>query len=452
MNNSPQDWEEQMRVGLGHAPPPDFKAWCARHPDAVAALRPVAAPVQATALQTPINRRYLMTSFKWLAASVLIVGGWLWLGSGTGNLGENAFADAIPGVDGVQTMTWTVTYYTRIIGEDGKKTWLEKERRLRSYRHPGLHRESFLDEKGAVMRMHITDVRAGRMLDVDVKEKKAVLKVPVVPYDERPPFAYVGDMIRERKTGSESTRITSLSLQGQKEIDSKKANVVRAITASSENGGKARIDFLFGETSKQLVGVWAPNELGIEFDVAADEEIPADEKWQKRIPLGALYHELVLGPKLEASDFSLDPPVDYAFEKQIPATVTEDEMIAYLGAAARFNDNQFPDSPYQAFDSDKFNASSEKKMADRSPAEQALIDIRDKIMMREIYRSPVKQFEDDHTVPKSFHYVGSGVKVGQADRIVSWYKLRKSSKYQALYGDLSTREVNEKDLPLRLSE
>ncbi len=449
MNNSPQDWEERLRVGLGDVPSPDFEAWCGRHPDAVAALQPVAAPVQASSLQTPMNRRYLMTSLKWIAASVLIVGGWLWLGAGGGSLGPNAFADAIPGVDDVQTMTWTVTYYTRLTGEDGKKSWLEKERRLRSYRHPGLHRETFLDENGAVIGMHITDVRAGRMLDVNLKEKKAVLKAPIISYDERPPFAYVGDMIRERK---ESYRIKSLSLQGHKEIDSKKANVVRAITVSSENGEKSRIDFLFDETSKQLLGVWAPNEPGYDFEAAVEEKMPAGEKWQTGMPLGALFHEIVLNPKLEASDFSLDPPAGYAFEKQAPATVTEDEMIAYLGAAARFNDDHFPDSPYQAFDSDKFNAASEKTMTDRSAVEQALIDIRDKIMRREIYRSPVKQFEDDHTVPKSFHYVGSGVKLGQADRIVSWYKLRKSSKCRALYGDLSTKDVTERDLPLRLSE
>jgi hypothetical protein len=83
-----------------------------------------------------------------------------------------------------------------------------------------------------------------------------------------------------------------------------------------------------------------------------------------------------------------------------------------LGAAARFNDGAFPDSPYSAFDSDKFNAACEKQQADRTAVEQAMIDIRDKVMMREIYRSPIKQFEEDHTAPNSFQYVGSGVRVG----------------------------------------
>ncbi len=120
-------------------------------------------------------------------------------------------------------------------------------------------------------------------------------------------------------------------------------------------------------------------------------------------------------------------------------------------AAARFNDDQFPDSPYNAFDSDKFNTASEKAPKARTAAEQSLIEIRDKIMLREIYRSPVKQFEEDQTAPNSFQYVGSGVKVGEAERIVGWYKLRNSTKYRAFYGDLSVKEVAAAELPLNIA-
>jgi len=126
-------------------------------------------------------------------------------------------------------------------------------------------------------------------------------------------------------------------------------------------------------------------------------------------------------------------------------------MIAYLGAAARFNGNKFPDSPYNAFDNDKFNVASDKELSDRTKVEQAMIDIRDKIMMREIYRSPVKQFEEDQTVPNSFHYLGTGVTVGQADQVVGWYKIRDGKQLRAFYGDLSVKDVTEDELPLNLS-
>lgn len=392
-----------------------------------------------------------MTTFKWITASLLVVCGLMWMGSGSGTLSPSAFADDIPGVDNVQTMSWTTTYYVRYSTEDGKKSWIRAERRLHAYRHPGQYRETMLDEKGETIGVHITDNRAGRMLQLDLKEKKAVLKLPVQRSDERGPFAWAGDVIRERKFG-ESNRVKSVSLQGQKEIDKTQANVVRAKIQNVEAQSELRIDFLFGAASKQLVGIWTPNEAALEFETAADRNDQAEEKWHKMAPVAALEHEMVLNPKLDPAEFSLDPPASYAFEKMAKPTVTEDEMVAYLGAAARFNDNQFPDSPYNAFDSDKFNAASEKELTDRTAVEQALIDIRDKIMLREIYRSPVKQFEEDQTAPNSFHYVGSGVKVGEAARIVGWYKLRNSTKYRAFYGDLTIKDVTSAQLPLNVAK
>ncbi|MFN0056062.1 MAG: hypothetical protein ACKV0T_28280 [Planctomycetales bacterium] len=452
MNDAPLDWEERLRVGLGDVPSPDFDAWCDRHPDAVAALQPVAAAVQAPALQTLRTRRYLMASFKWMAAAALLAGGLAWMGSGGGNLSPSAFADAIPGVDGVQTMTWTDTYFIRFTSEDGQRTWIQKERRLHAYRHPGQYRETMLNEQGETIAVHITDQRAGRMVALDEKGRKAVLKAPVLLRGERGPFAWVGEIIRERKSGSESSRVKSVSLQGQKEIDKIRANVVRATLQSLEGRPEFRYDFLFDAASKQLVGIWTPNEADLEFETATDRNKPAEEKWRKMAPIAALTHEIVLNPKLDPSDFSLDPPAGYAFVKIAKPTVTEEEMLAYLGAAARFNDDAFPDSPYSAFDSDKFNVASEKKQADRTAAEQALIDIRDKIMMREIYRSPIKQFEEDHTAPNSFHYVGSGVKVGQGDRIIGWYKLRTATTFRAIYGDLSIKDIAASELPLDVSK
>ena len=79
-----------------------------------------------------------------------------------------------------------------------------------------------------------------------------------------------------------------------------------------------------------------------------------------------------------------------------------------------------------------------------------MIDARDKFMFREIYRSPIKQFEEDQSTPNSFSYVGTGVTVGQAERIVCWYKLRNASKYRAVYGDLTVKDVSAADLPLNV--
>ena len=107
-------------------------------------------------------------------------------------------------------------------------------------------------------------------------------------------------------------------------------------------------------------------------------------------------------------------------------------MVAFLGAAARFNDGTFPDSPYAAFDSAKFNAASRKADTARTPAESELIRLHDQFLMREVFQPPARRFVDDQTEPNSFHYVGAGAKVGQADRIICWFTTRGTAKVRAV--------------------
>jgi hypothetical protein len=63
---------------------------------------------------------------------------------------------------------------------------------------------------------------------------------------------------------------------------------------------------------------------------------------------------------------------------------------------------------------------------------------------------PLLQFVEDQTAPDSFHYVGAGAKVGQADRIVCWFITRATAEHRAVFGDLSIRDVTSSELPLHL--
>ena len=57
-------------------------------------------------------------------------------------------------------------------------------------------------------------------------------------------------------------------------------------------------------------------------------------------------------------------------------------------------------------------------------------------------------FVKEETVLDSFGYLGKGVQLGAADRIVCWYKLKSTGKYRAVYGDLQVKDVKAEDLPL----
>jgi hypothetical protein len=52
----------------------------------------------------------------------------------------------------------------------------------------------------------------------------------------------------------------------------------------------------------------------------------------------------------------------------------------------------------------------------------------------------------------SFRYIGKGVRLADAERIVCWYKLKSTGRYRAVFGDLSVKEVTPKDLPLPVEE
>lgn len=57
----------------------------------------------------------------------------------------------------------------------------------------------------------------------------------------------------------------------------------------------------------------------------------------------------------------------------------------------------------------------------------------------------LQTFELHHKGP--WHYAGKGVKFGQADKPIFWYRPADSQTYRVIYGDLSIREVAEPDLP-----
>jgi hypothetical protein len=61
---------------------------------------------------------------------------------------------------------------------------------------------------------------------------------------------------------------------------------------------------------------------------------------------------------------------------------------------------------------------------------------------------PTSHFVKNRTVENSFRYIGKGVKLGDEERIVCWYKLKGSDIYRVVYGDLSVRDIAPEDLPL----
>jgi hypothetical protein len=61
---------------------------------------------------------------------------------------------------------------------------------------------------------------------------------------------------------------------------------------------------------------------------------------------------------------------------------------------------------------------------------------------------PMHVFITYQITERSWKYLGKGVKLGDKDRIVCWYRPKGSRAYRVIYGDLSVKDVAPGDLPL----
>lgn len=50
-------------------------------------------------------------------------------------------------------------------------------------------------------------------------------------------------------------------------------------------------------------------------------------------------------------------------------------------------------------------------------------------------------------IDDKYHYAGKGVKLGEADKAIFWYRPKEAEKYRVIYGDLSVKEVSKENLP-----
>ncbi|APZ92919.1 hypothetical protein [Fuerstiella marisgermanici] len=445
------EWEERLRSKLGTPAEPNFNAWCDNYPEAVRALQCKPTIHSLARDETSTRRRPIVTIMKLTTAALLMTGIMTWLNYGGNSPSSVLFAEEIPGVDRVREISWATTFYTRISSKDGKESWIKKERQQWAYRHPNQLRETRMNSAGEVISIHITDYSVNRTLELLMKEKKAILKTSDHHHDPRGPFAWVGDELRKRNL-NDSTRVKSISLGGEAEIDNLKANVVRVVTQDVERGKSSQHELYLDRNTKQLVGIWGPNDPSSTRAELESQVQKSGKAWYRIEPIAALTHEINLAPRLQNADFSLDVPQGFELETIAHPTVTEEEMLAFLKAAVRFHDGQFADSPFALYDEKKLNLEWTADENARSKEANALIAVIDKIRYRQIYQPALKRFISDNVVPDSFRYVGSGVKFGQADSLVCWYQTRIGETWRAVYGDLAVRTVTEDDLPFGVTQ
>ena len=331
--------------------------------------------------------------------------------------------------------------------KDGKRTWLHTSEFMEeAYKAPGRFRKVRLDDKGQVQDVEITDYVRGRKLDYGEKagKKTAILEeiAPIPAGEFHQPFSTV---ISELKKGD-------LQWIGTRTTASGKVNVFRRRYPGHGGRPDQGNDYWIDAKTKQLAAVYN-NTLAYDPDNDPLRNNQSAERGFSGMVMGGRSHDIRFNVPLDDSLFRTDPPEGYAIEAKPRDHITEKEFIDYVGIVADANGKMFPDELTGPSIGDIYNRAGKKPQRDRTPAEQRLYDTFQHYSMR-FQTVVICVFFDqdpDGVVKGSFRYLGKGVKLGDKDRIVCWYKLKNAKDprtYRAVYGDLSVKDVAPEALPL----
>ena len=425
--------DEQMRNALGSPVAADFDGWRKRHGDAVAHLNPVV-----TAAYYRRRRVFMRVAGLAAAAAIVIGASVLFVGSQ-----QSTFAQAINVINQAETMTWTIETYDRLTSEDGNRTWLRKHPRWeRSWMAPGRFRDVKYDEEGNVATVDIEDVATQKVLHLNMKKKEATLKnEPSGQFGPSTPFS---DVTKNLQSGS-------IELVGQRDVNGGKVNVFRH-QRTFPHGDSGSYEYWLDAESKRLIRYVSSR--GNEYfnpETTPDRNNPPEPRFKKGTIIGGIQSDIVFDAKLDPSLFSLTPPEGFTIvvPKQRPK-ITEEQLVEWLHVSARANGGAFVDSEWGLVRERTIEISDKAKM-DRTEVEQQYEALAHKHVLDGNYL-PISTFAEETAEPRSFRYLGKGVKLGTGERIVCFYKLKGAGKYRAVYGDLTVKDVDPKDLPLPVGE
>ena len=419
--------------------PFDFRRWRQRHQTQITTFQSQIRQTDSQEIALAGRRRTMIRTLKIAAAAVIFLGVCLGVPFlNQQNDSGKAFAQMVEQIQKAQTITWKITFYNHFTSKDGRRTWVESETREMAYKAPGLYWEAYHPTgRGGVEHTCITDAVNLKSLVLVPGEKRASLReLAVSTYSARGPFGIVEQMNNP-----------DLEWVGKRTTPNGEVNVFRRAFKQPSDKEDWSYDFWIDAKTKQLVGFQIPGADLYDPETDPARLNPSEEEWSVGRPACSVTHDINFHADLDDSLFSLEPPPGYDVTSEKRTLVTETQMIEYLGIMADYNDKTFPDQPY-SIDVDRLNEIDDKAKEDRTPAEQRLRDITDQYKMANLNMMPTGHFIEDNTVKGTFRYLGKGVKLGDADRIICWYKLKDAGVYRAVYGDLSVRDTAPEDLPL----
>lgn len=366
-------------------------------------------------------------------------------------------------IKGVRSATWTMSYYKRFTDPGGtRRRWVRvrnNDQRL-FYLAPGRYRRENIDEDGRVNFVAIEDVRSKTSLEINPATRVATLRyLAESSYSPSGPFT----------TFLESIKAEELRALGGARIDGRQADGYRRKFFVERGNQPWSYDFWVDSRSRGLLEQRIPGaDLFDPRDVVTDKTcaVSAESVEVEGERYGILYElgfgnggsvlkDVALDAAVDPSLFRLDPPEGYEFSSLKLPPIAEGDVVEFLGLVAGYFGGSFPASVLD------FNAGAEYPRFERiehdwiakkkggTQGEIALVEAMHKWWRRGIPGpGPLLIYKNMNIDKGSWKYLGEGVRLGQKDRIVCWYRPEGSAAYHVVYGDLTVREVEARELPL----
>jgi hypothetical protein len=368
-------------------------------------------------------------------------------------------------IEGAKTATWEISYYQRFLGAGsaGSRWFRCKNQDQRyAYKAPGLYRCELVGEDGEVGYVSIEDVADRAKLDIDHRTRTATLTYRVESsYHPRGPFAKYLEPIK----GGD------LRFLGKEDVAGRPANGFRYEFHEGATHSDRSLDFWLDAATKRLVlcqdpgrALLDPSEIVSDtaWDLSSGDTIEYGGTTFKAVRTGGgvntghIISEIALNVELDDSLYVLGPPAGYEFKTRVPPPIAEHDVLEFVGIVTEYFDNRFPDQMPHFNHSSKaeFERFMRAQQAVRqgtgaSPAEVKLIEAMDRWWQTGIPGpGPMNVFVTQQIATGSWQYLGKGVRRGEKDRIVCWYRPKLSRNYRVVFGDLSVKDVAPQDLPL----
>ena len=349
-----------------------------------------------------IMRRPLPRLIAAAAACLAVVGVWLLVpGQESTARAFNMFAEALVGARSA-----TFEMEVKIEGQGTQKVSC-------SYLEPGKVRN---DVKGIIS---VMDSKAGKIVSLDPKRKTAmIMNLQNVNRDPGKPQLYdIFDQTRDLLSKARDGKGGDFNPLGEKEID-----------------GHRAIGFSVS-SPLQAMTLWGDPATGLPVQIETVwSGIPRTESKMSHFALNA-----ELKPEL----FNTTPPADYKVQSfDVDASKpTEATLVEALRLAADLNDGKFIDNfgtaSVQALIIKQMLASMKDKQQDKPK------DITTEMMQTAMNVGRGLMFALELPDSADAHYAGKGVKRGEPDRPIFWYKPEGANSYRVIYADLSAKDAEQ---------